>query len=79
MVLDEAYFEYVEDPDYASGLEFLDRFENMIVLRTFSKIHGLAGIRIGYGIATEEIITNLTESALLLIQASWPRLQQLPH
>ena len=59
VVLDEAYFDYVEDPDYASGLEFLDRFENIIVLRTFSKIHGLAGIRIGYAIATEEIITNL--------------------
>ncbi len=59
VVLDEAYFDYVEDPDYASGLEFLDRFENIIVLRTFSKIHGLAGIRIGYAIATEEIIKNL--------------------
>ncbi|MCI0612235.1 histidinol-phosphate transaminase [bacterium] len=59
VVLDEAYFDYVEDPNYASGLEFLDRFENIIVLRTFSKIHGLAGIRIGYAIATEEIIKNL--------------------
>ncbi len=59
VVLDEAYFDYVEDPDYASGLEFLGQFENIIVLRTFSKIHGLAGIRIGYAIATEEIIKNL--------------------
>ena len=59
VVLDEAYFDYVEDPEYASGLEFLDRYKNLIVLRTFSKIHGLAGIRIGYGIMCDEIIVNL--------------------
>lgn len=59
VVLDEAYFDYVEDPDYVSGLEFINRFDNIIVLRTFSKIHGLAGIRIGYAIASEEIIKNL--------------------
>jgi histidinol-phosphate aminotransferase len=59
IVLDEAYFDYVDEPEYVSGLEFLDRFENIIVLRTFSKIHGLAGIRIGYAIASEEIIKNL--------------------
>jgi histidinol-phosphate aminotransferase len=59
VVLDEAYFDYVEDRDYASGLEFVKQYENLIVLRTFSKIHGLAGIRIGYAIACEEIITNL--------------------
>src|SRR5262245_36356415 len=56
VVLDEAYFNYVDDQDYASGLEFLDQYENIIVLRTFSKIHGLAGIRIGYAIACDEII-----------------------
>lgn len=59
VVLDEAYFDYVDDPNYVSGLEFLDGFDNIIVLRTFSKIHGLAGIRIGYAIASEEIIKNL--------------------
>jgi histidinol-phosphate aminotransferase len=59
VVLDEAYFEYVEREDYFTGLDFLNDFQNLIVLRTFSKIHGLAGIRLGYGIAGEEIILNL--------------------
>ena len=59
VVLDEAYFEYVENEDYFTGLDFLNDYQNLIVLRTFSKIHGLAGIRMGYGIASEEIISNL--------------------
>ncbi len=57
IVFDEAYFEYVDDPDYISGLEYLkeDR-KNIIVLRTFSKVYGLSGLRIGYGIANPKLI-----------------------
>ncbi len=51
VVLDEAYAEYVTDPDYADGLSLLDEFPQLLVTRTFSKIHGLAGLRIGYGIS----------------------------
>ena len=56
VVFDQAYFEYVDDPDYADGLEFLKQgHENVIVLRTFSKAHGLAGLRLGYGIAAPPV------------------------
>ena len=53
---DEAYHEYVVDPAYASAVKMLDRFENIVVLRTFSKIYGLAGARIGYGAAPVEAV-----------------------
>jgi len=56
VIFDEAYYEYVDDPGFQSGLEYLDRGYNVIVLRTFSKIYGLAGLRIGYGISTPEIV-----------------------
>lgn len=59
IVLDEAYFDYVEESDYPDGILFSKKFPNLIVLRTFSKVYGLAGIRIGYGIACAEIIENL--------------------
>ena len=55
VVLDEAYFEYVTSGDYPNGVELLSRFSNLIVVRTFSKAYGLAGLRVGYGIASEEI------------------------
>lgn len=51
VVLDEAYFEFVEEDRYPDGLDYLARHPNLIVLRTFSKIHGLAALRIGYGIS----------------------------
>src|SRR5690606_3731410 len=57
VVFDEAYFEYVEDPAYRSGLAFLkEGRKNLVVLRTFSKIYGLAGLRVGYGMAAPELI-----------------------
>ena len=58
-VLDQAYQEYVDRPDYPDGLEDLKRGRNVIVLRTFSKIYGLAGIRIGYGVASPDVIATL--------------------
>lgn len=59
IVMDEAYYEYIDDPDYPKTLDYLDKHKNIIILRTFSKIYGLAGIRLGYGIADAEIITNI--------------------
>lgn len=56
VVLDEAYFEYVKDKDYPDGLKYLSKYPNLIVLRTFSKIYGLAGLRIGYGVADTDIV-----------------------
>lgn len=55
VVLDEAYFEYVEERDYPDGMALLSRYPNLLVTRTFSKIHGLAGLRIGYGVSSPEI------------------------
>lgn len=55
VVLDEAYCEYVGEPDYPNGLAWLDRFPNLLVSRTFSKIYGLAGLRLGYGVASAQM------------------------
>jgi histidinol-phosphate aminotransferase len=60
IVLDNAYQEYVSNPeDYVDGIELVLNRKNVIVLRTFSKIYALAGLRIGYGIANEESIGYL--------------------
>jgi histidinol-phosphate aminotransferase len=57
-VLDQAYFEYVDDPDYPDGIEeYLKNGQRVVVLRTFSKIFGLAGLRVGYGVAPAEVVT----------------------
>lgn len=55
VVLDEAYFEYVEEEAYPDGLAYLPQHPNLIVTRTFSKIHGLAALRVGYGVSSPEI------------------------
>jgi histidinol-phosphate aminotransferase len=59
VVFDEAYFEYVRNPQFPDTMAYVRRGRNVIVLRTFSKIYGLAGLRIGYGISTAEIIDFL--------------------
>jgi histidinol-phosphate aminotransferase len=56
-VLDQAYFEYIDDPDYVDGIELFRRGHRLVVLRTFSKIYGLAGLRVGYGIAPADVVT----------------------
>lgn len=56
VVLDEAYCEYVGRDDYPDSVKLLDGHKNIVILRTFSKIYGLAGVRVGYGIASEEVI-----------------------
>jgi histidinol-phosphate aminotransferase len=53
---DEAYFEYVQEKDYPDTLSLMKKYPNVMTTRTFSKIYGLAGLRIGYGIASREII-----------------------
>ncbi len=55
VVMDEAYREFVTDPIFADGIQFLDAHPGIIVLRTFSKLYGLAGLRIGYGFASEKL------------------------
>lgn len=63
IILDEAYFEYAKDnARYPDSMFY--RYDNVITLRTFSKIYGLAGVRIGYGFAHEELIANLMKVKL---------------
>lgn len=59
VVLDEAYFEYVEEPAYPDGVASLRQYPNLIVTRTFSKAYGLASLRVGYGISSPEIANIL--------------------
>jgi histidinol-phosphate aminotransferase len=57
IIVDEAYFEYVEAADYADSLDYHHQGKTLLTLRTFSKLYGLAGLRIGYGVADKEIIS----------------------
>ena len=59
LVVDDAYFEYINHKDYESGLELFSKSKNVVVTRTFSKIYGLAGLRIGWGYASKKIINSL--------------------
>ncbi|MDM7202892.1 MAG: histidinol-phosphate transaminase [Thermodesulfobacteriaceae bacterium] len=59
VVIDEAYGEFIEDPHIPLGIEFLKRGYPVLITRTFSKAFGLAGLRLGYGMAAKEIIENL--------------------
>ena len=61
VVLDEAYFEYAVDPEYPNGISLLPNYPNLVVLRTFSKIYGLASLRIGYGVAHADVIRNFNQ------------------
>ena len=55
-VLDQAYFEYIDDPDYVDGVDLFREDRRLLVLRTFSKIFGLAGLRVGYGIGPADVV-----------------------
>lgn len=59
VVLDEAYYEYVVDRSYPDSISLLDYNPQLIILRTFSKIYGLANLRIGYGVAHPDVIQEL--------------------
>jgi histidinol-phosphate aminotransferase len=59
-VVDQAYFEYIDDPDYPDSVEeHAKAGHRVLVLRTFSKIYGLAGLRVGYGIGPEDVVTAI--------------------
>ncbi len=63
-VVDEAYIEYVQEPDYPDASHWVDRLPNLVVTRTFSKVHGLAALRVGYGISdarVAEILNRLRQ------------------
>ena len=64
VVLDEAYCEFVRDPDAAVGIEFYRGRPNVCVLRTFSKAYGLAGLRVGFAIAHEPVADALRKTAV---------------
>jgi histidinol-phosphate aminotransferase len=59
--MDEAYYEYVDDASYWSALKWVDDKPNVIVVRTFSKIYGMAGMRLGYGVAHPTTARRLTD------------------
>jgi histidinol-phosphate aminotransferase len=61
LVVDDAYFEYMNFKDYECGLKLFSKFKNVVVTRTFSKIYGLAGLRVGWGYASKNIINSLYE------------------
>jgi histidinol-phosphate aminotransferase len=61
VVIDEAYYEYAEGPALPNGIDWLRKGHNLVVLRTFSKIHGLAGLRIGYGMAQPQVAAMLRQ------------------
>jgi histidinol-phosphate aminotransferase len=55
VVLDEAYFEYVEEDEYPDGISLIEKYPNLVVTRTFSKAYGLAALRIGYAVSHPDI------------------------
>lgn len=59
VIVDEAYHEFVEDSSYSSMIDFVRSESDVIILRTFSKVFGLAGLRVGYGIAKRDIIVGM--------------------
>ena len=61
LVVDDAYFEYVKQKDYFSALKLFSNFKNVVMTRTFSKIYGLAGLRVGWGYGSKEIIDTLNK------------------
>ncbi len=74
VIMDEAYYEYIDDPRYPDSFAYLRRGKNILILRTFSKIYGLAGVRLGYGIASQEVIADLSK---LRISFNVNRLSQI--
>lgn len=61
VVLDEAYCEYVRDEQFTDGVKLIEQFPNLVVLRTFSKVYGLAANRIGYGVGNADVIRNINQ------------------
>ncbi|MBI3669194.1 MAG: histidinol-phosphate transaminase [Acidobacteria bacterium] len=64
ILVDEAYHHFVEDPCYASAFEWLGQVPNLVLARTFSKVYGMAGMRLGYAVGTKENIRAMREHVL---------------
>lgn len=62
VALDEAYWEFATDPSAVNGLHALHKYDNLVLVRTFSKAHGLAGLRIGYAVARPSVIAGLRKA-----------------
>ncbi|NPA25066.1 MAG: histidinol-phosphate transaminase [Deltaproteobacteria bacterium] len=65
VVLDEAYCEFVEDDEFPDGIEFLQRYPNLVTFRTFSKMYGLAGLRIGYLAGSREVVDIIRRTCVV--------------
>ncbi|NWF91518.1 MAG: histidinol-phosphate transaminase [Syntrophaceae bacterium] len=65
VVVDEAYFEFVEKEDYPDGIKLLRDYPNLIVFRTFSKMYGLAGLRIGYLVGSENVVDMIRRTCVV--------------
>lgn len=61
VIVDEAYYEYVSSPYYADSMKYFRQGRDILILRTFSKIYGLAGLRVGYGISKGAIVTEMNK------------------
>lgn len=66
VILDEAYAEFVDDPDAVDGSALVHRYPNLVILRTFSKAYGLAGLRVGYAIGPVEVLDAARSTAIPL-------------
>jgi histidinol-phosphate aminotransferase len=64
ILVDEAYYHFVEDPRCASAGEWLNKLPNVIVVRTFSKVYGMAGMRLGYAVGSKQVIAKMREHVL---------------
>lgn len=65
VVVDEAYCEFVEDDDFPDGISLLDRYPNLVVFRTFSKMYGLAGLRVGYLAGSLEVVDLIRKTCVV--------------
>ncbi len=61
VLVDEAYFEYAEDPSFGTVIPLIDKYPQLVVARTFSKIHGMAGMRVGYAVAQEKTLAAIKQ------------------
>ncbi len=64
ILVDEAYFDFADDPHYGSVAEWTQKYPNLVIARTFSKIYGMAGMRLGYAVGAKETIAQISEQAL---------------
>ena len=61
VLVDEADFAYVDDPAFGTAIPLVEKYPNLIIARTFSRIHGMAGMRVGYAIAQEKTLGAMRE------------------